>query len=120
MRITMAGRARLGPQRAVRAFRNRRGFVGVAGLALDDLNLGRMRVILDRRMAIGAAQQAAVNAGRVLDRIHRDAFAIRARHSRLPVASQARFILLQRLGRTGLRFSPRSHCGGRAIRWLTQ
>jgi hypothetical protein len=49
-------------------------------------------------VAVGAAQSA-VDAGRMFGGINRDALAVPRSHSRLAVAGEAAFILLERLGR---------------------
>ena len=65
-----------------------RRLIGVAGLALDRRDLIRMRILLDRRVAI-AALQAAVDAGVKGMRIHADAVPRGVLHARIRVAGQA-------------------------------
>lgn len=75
------------------AFRHSRGFVGVAGDTFHFRDFRRVRVILDRSVAIGASENA-VNTGRVLGSIHHNISARGRSHPRLAVASQAVFVLL--------------------------
>ena len=99
--IAVAGLAGSVAERAVNAIRHVGSLVGVASRALNPRHFGGVRIVLDVRVAVGAAQNA-VHAGRMLGGIDRDAFAVARGHSRLTVAGQAAFVLLERLGRLRL------------------
>ena len=73
-------------------------------------HFGRMRIVLDARVALFATQNA-VNTGCMFRGINRDAFAIARCHSRLAMAGQAALVLLERLWRLYLR-SAVSVCRG--------
>jgi len=74
MGISVAGLAGLFPQHAVNAVRHRGGFVGMAGCALHLRDFCRMRVILNRGMAVIAGENA-VKAGCMPGWINEDTLA---------------------------------------------
>ena len=94
--IAVARFARCVAERAVHAVGHMGSLVGVASRAFYLCHFGGVRIVLDARVAVDAAQNA-VDAGRVLRGINRDAFAAVRGHSRLAVAGEAAFILLERL-----------------------
>lgn len=96
--IAVAGLASSCAERTVNTSRHMGRFFGVAGRALHLNNFVGMRKILDRRVAVGAAQNT-VDAGRMFGRIDRDAFAAARRHSRLGVAGETTFVLFEWLRR---------------------
>lgn len=99
--IAVAGLAGAIAERTVNAIRNLGNLIGMASGALNPGDFGGMRIVLDARVAVSTAQNA-VHAGGVLGGIDRDAFAVARGHSRLTVASQAAFVLLEWLGRPHL------------------
>ena len=94
VRIAVAGLASSYADRAMNAARHMRSFLCVTAQALHLGHFVRMGEILDGRVAIGAAQNA-VDTGRVLGRINRDAFATGRSHPRLAVAGETAFVLLE-------------------------
>jgi hypothetical protein len=90
-------------QSTVHASRHVRNFVSMAGRALNLRNFGRVRIVLDGRVAVGAAQDT-VHAGGVFTGVNRNALAAVRLHSRLAVAGKAAFILLERLNWLRLSF----------------
>src|ERR1700678_1875950 len=105
VRIAVAGLASSYADRTMNAARHVRSFVAVAGRALHLRHFVSMRKIPDAGVAIGAAQNA-VDTGRVLGRINRDAFASGRSRSRLAVAAETAFVLLEWMGRFRLRLKP--------------
>ena len=99
--IAVTGLARSLAERAVHAVGQPGSLVGVASRALNFRRFGGVRIVLDAGVAVFAAQNA-VDAGRVLRRIKRDALAVTRRHSRLTMAGQATFVLFQRMGHLSL------------------
>lgn len=67
--ISVAGLAGLCAKRAVRAGGYVRRFVGVAGCALNLRNLGRVRIVLDGGVAIGATENS-MDAGRMFNGVN--------------------------------------------------
>jgi hypothetical protein len=98
MVIAVAGLAGAITERTVDAGGHVGSLVGVAGGALNSCHFGRVRVVLDGGVTIGAAQNS-VDAGRVLCGVNRDALAAVGLHAWLAVAGEATLILLERLGR---------------------
>lgn len=73
--------------------RNRRGFLGVAGGTQHFRDFGRVRKILDSRVAISAAQNP-MRAGHVFRGTNGNIFPFLRLHPPLPVTREASFILL--------------------------
>src|ERR1022692_1080901 len=99
--IAMAGLAGSVTERAVSAVGNPGSLIGVASRASNLGHFGGVRIVLDSRVAVGASQHT-VHASRVLRGINRDALAAARGQSRLAVAGQAVFILLEGLGQRRL------------------
>ncbi len=85
-------------KRCMNTLRRLRGLIGVARRALDFRNFCGMRKILDGRVTVLAAENT-VHARGVLLRADGNIHALFRFHARLPVASEAGFILFQRLSR---------------------
>ena len=94
--IAVAGSAGSVAERAVHTVGHMGSFVIVASRAFYLRYFGGVRIVLDACVAFSAAQNA-VDAGRVLGGINRDAFPAVRLHACLAVAGQATFVLPQRL-----------------------
>jgi hypothetical protein len=94
MVIAVAGLAGCVAEHAMNAVGHMGSLVGVASRAANLRYFGRVRIVLDGRVAAGAAQNA-MDAGRMLGGINRDVFAAARRHSRLAVTGQAAFVPAQ-------------------------
>ena len=88
VRAAVATRAGMLLRVRMHAARQPRGLIGMATLALHLRYLVRMRIFLDRRMAI-VALHAAVNAVRKRLAIHCDAVTVRILHALVAVTGQA-------------------------------
>ena len=96
MRIAVAGLASSVAERAMNAARHMGSFFRVASGASNLRHFVGVWKVLDGCVAVVAAQSA-VDAGHMLGGINRDAFAAGRRHSRLAVAGEAVFVLLERM-----------------------
>jgi hypothetical protein len=94
--IAVAGLAGSVAERAVHTVGHMGSFVTVASRAFYLRYFGGVRIVLDAYVTFSAAQNA-VDAGRVLGGINRDAFPAVRLHACLAVAGQATFVLPQRL-----------------------
>ena len=94
--IAVAGLAGSVAERAVHTVGHMGSFLTVASRAFYLRYFGGVRIVLDACVAFSAAQNA-VDTGRVLGGINRDAFPAVRLHSPLAVAGQATFVLPQRL-----------------------
>lgn len=101
--------------RTVNTGRSVRGFVRMAGSALHFHSLGWMREVFDVGVTIGAPEDA-MNTGCVLSGLDRDASASVGFHSGLAVASEAAFVLLERM--RGLRGGIRCFSVSVNLGWL--
>jgi hypothetical protein len=99
--VAMAGLAGSVAESAMNTIGKMGSLVGVARRAAYLRYFGRVRIILDGAVAVGAAKNA-VDAGCMLARINRDALALLGGHSCLAVARQTTFVLLQGLWRRSL------------------
>ena len=96
MNVAMAGRASRLPQGGVDALRNLRGLFRMACRALHLRDFRWVRKFLDFSVAVGAGQNP-VHAGSMLFRLDGDVFSFFRFEAGLAVASQACFILFERL-----------------------
>jgi hypothetical protein len=74
----------------------------MAACALDFRYLGGMRVVFEGRVAV-ITRQNTVDAGSMLDRINRNAFATSRSHAWLAVTGKAVCVLLEGMRSSGLR-----------------
>jgi len=105
LRVAVAGLASCVPERAMNAASHMGSLVGVASRTLNLRHFVGMWKIFNGRVTVLAAQSA-VDTGRMLRGINRDAFAGGRSHSGLAVTGKAAFILLQWMGRFRLGASP--------------
>ena len=106
--VAVAGLASYVPERTMNAASHMGSLVGVASRTLNLRHFVGMWKIFNGRVAVVAAQSA-VDTGRMLRGINRDAFAGGRSHSGLAVTGKAAFILLQRRGCFRLGANPSSH-----------
>jgi hypothetical protein len=102
MRIAVARLASRMTEGGMNAVGHMGGFLVVAGCALDLHDLGGVRVVLDGRVAV-IARQNTMDAGSMLGRINRNAFAASRRYAWLAVTGKAVCVLLEGMRSSCLR-----------------